>query len=214
MNVQAILKKPFFSDPRTLLGLWILLGVISGPLKLPSNNFLMYRQVFWHVWNGTSLFAPYPDEYFDVNHYGPFFGLLIAPFAVLPDWIAIVCWNLTMTLCLYFAIKRLPSPEKLKIAIYWFCAHELLTALFMVQFNVLIAAIIVGTWVCIEKERDWLAALLIVVGTFVKLYGIVGLAFFFFSKHKRQLVLSLIGWGALAFVLPMIISSPQYIVGQ
>ena len=52
------------------------------------------------------------------------------------------------------------------------------------------------------------------LGTFVKLYGIVGLAFFFFSKHKVRFVLSLIGWGIVLFVAPMLISSPEYIIGQ
>ena len=66
----------------------------------------------------------------------------------------------------------------------------------------------------IEKERDTEAAFFIVVGTLVKLYGIVGLAFFFFSKHKVRFVLSLIGWSVVLFALPMLISSPDYIIGQ
>lgn len=52
------------------------------------------------------------------------------------------------------------------------------------------------------------------IGTFVKLYGIVGLAFFFFSKHKVKFVAALIGWAVLFFVLPMAITSPEYIIDQ
>ena len=98
--------------------------------------------------------------------------------------------------------------------VLWFCAHELLTALFMVQFNIVIAAIIVGAWISTEKEKDWLAALLIVIGTFVKLYGIVGLAFFFFSKHKLKFIAYFILFSACAFALPMLISSPEYVINQ
>ena len=84
----------------------------------------------------------------------------------------------------------------------------------MQQFNVAIAAIIVLAFFLIEKERDAEAAFFIVVGTLVKLYGIVGLAFFFFSKHKLRFIVALIVWGALLFVLPMLISSPEYIIRQ
>ena len=104
--------------------------------------------------------------------------------------------------------------QRQQIFIFWFCAHELLTALFMQQFNIAIAGIIVLAFFLIEKERDTEAAFFIVVGTLVKLYGIVGLAFFFFSRHKVRFVLSLIGWGVILFALPMLISSPDYIISQ
>jgi hypothetical protein len=62
--------KSFLTDYRTLLGLWILLGVLATVMKYHSdNNFLIFRGVFWHTWQGTSLYAAYPQEYFDVNHY-------------------------------------------------------------------------------------------------------------------------------------------------
>lgn len=208
-------KKPFFSDPRTLLGLWLLLGLIAALLKANKcNNFLIFKYVFWHVWNGTPLYEAYPAEYSDVNHYGPFFSLIIAPFAVLPHPLGLIFWEMLLSLFLYLAIRRLPMEQGKQIFIYWFCAHELLTALFMMQFNIAIAAIIVATFYCVQKEKDIWATLFIMIGTFVKLYGIVGLAFFFFSRHKAKFVLSFIGWGAVLFVLPMAISSPEYIIEQ
>lgn len=84
----------------------------------------------------------------------------------------------------------------------------------MSQFNVAIAAVILATYYCIEKEKDGWAAFFIMFGTFVKLYGIVGLAFFFFSKHKGKFVLSLLAWALLMFAAPMLISSPDYILSQ
>ena len=55
----------------------------------------------------------------------------------------------------------------------WFCANELYTALSLAQFNIVIGAMFILVFVCIEKEKDVWAALLIVIGTFVKIYGIV-----------------------------------------
>lgn len=215
VSVKRFFMRPFFSDPRTLLWLWLLLGVISALTKIHRcNNFLIFKYVFWHTIDRTSLYAQYPAEYMDSNHYGPFFSLVIAPFAVLPHPLGLIFWHVLMALALFCAIRKLPMREGKQIFIYWFCAHELLTALFMSQFNIIIAAIIVATFYCIQKEKDIAAACLIMIGTFVKLYGIVGLAFFFFSKHKVKFVTALAGWAVLFFVLPMAISSPEYIIDQ
>lgn len=214
-KIQSFFARPFFRDYRTLLGLWLLLAVVAAVMKMHShNNFLIFRGVFWHTWQQVSLFAEYPAEYWDVNHYGPLFSLVIAPFAVVPEWLGLLLWCIALSLFLYVAIRRSLLTDRQQLFVLWFCAHELLTALYMQQFNIAIAAIILLAFFLIEKERDASATFFIVLGTLVKLYGVVGLAFFFFSKHKLRFVLSLIGWSVILFALPMIISSPDYITGQ
>ena len=213
-RLYSFFQKPFFSDYRTLFGLWLLLPVIATLLKLSKhNNFLIFRYVYWHTIEQLPLYVAY-DEYWDTNHYGPFFSLVIAPFAMLPVRWGLFFWLIVLSLSLYYAIRKLPFPDRKRIFLYWFCAHELLTALFMSQFNIAIAAIIIATFYCIEKEKDIWAAFFIMLGTFVKLYGIVGLAFFFFSKHKMKFIFALLGWALVMFVAPMAISSPDYIISQ
>ncbi len=216
-KLQAFFHKPFFSNPRTLFGLWTLLAVVAGLTKIAPhrhNNFLIFRGVFWHTIQKLSLYDFYPTEYNDHNHYGPIFSLVIAPFAVVPDAIGLLLWLVVLALGMYYAVRRLPLEEGRQIFLYWFCAHELLTALQMQQFNIAIAAIIIGSFAAIEKGREVTAAFLIVLGTFVKLYGVVGLAFFFFVKRKPRFILALIGWSVVCFVAPMLISTPEYVVGQ
>ena len=216
-KLQAFFHKPFFSNPRTLFGLWTLLAVVAGLTKIAPhrhNNFLIFRGVFWHTIQKLSLYDFYPAEYNDHNHYGPIFSLVIAPFAVVPDAIGLLGWLVVLAIGMYYAVRRLPLEEGRQIFLYWFCAHELLTALQMQQFNIAIAAIIIGSFAAIEKGREVTAAFLIVLGTFVKLYGVVGLAFFFFVKRKPRFILALIGWSVVCFVAPMLISSPEYVVGQ
>ena len=216
-KLQAFFHKPFFSNPRTLFGLWTLLAVVAGLTKIAPhrhNNFLIFRGVFWHTIQKLSLYDFYPTEYNDHNHYGPIFSLVIAPFAVVPEAIGLLLWLVVLALGMYYAVRRLPLEEGRQIFLYWFCAHELLTALQMQQFNIAIAAIIIGSFAAIERGREVTAAFLIVLGTFVKLYGVVGLAFFFFVKRKPRFILALIGWSVVCFVAPMLISSPEYVVGQ
>ena len=215
-KMKAFFKQPFFSSQRTLFWLWLLLPVVAALTKISkhNNNFLIFIGVFWHTLQGTSLYIEYPNEYYDTNHYGPFFSLLIAPFAVIPEWLGLLFWLVALTMFLYWAIRKLPVRDGFQIAILWFCAHELLTALFMAQYNIAIVAGVLFTYVCIRKEQDFWAAFFILLGTFVKLYGIVGLAFFFFSKHKGKLISSLIFWAVVMFVVPMMISSPEYVFSQ
>ena len=215
-KAKAFLAKPIFHDRRTILWLWIALSVIAAVLKYnrTDNNYRIFRGVFWHTLQCTSLYAEYPLEYYDVNHYGPFFSLVVAPFALMPIPLGLVFWCIALSLTLYFAITRSTFSSWQQMFVLWFCSETLLTSLFMQQFNIAIAAIIIASYALIEKERDFWAACLIVLGTFVKLYGIVGLAFFFFSRHKGKFVLSLLFWGVVLFVAPMIISSPDYVVSQ
>ena len=214
-RINSLLRHPLLRDYRLLMGLWLLMAIVSALTKLHHcNNFLIFRGVFWHTWQGTSLYAPYPAEYDDVNHYGPFFSLIIAPFAVIPLWVGLLLWCVLLTLLLYVAIRQSQFTGRQQVFLLWFCAHELLTALFMQQFNIAIAAVILFTYYCIEHERDFWAAFWIMLGTFVKLYGIVGLSFFFFSKHKGRFVISLVLWAMIMFVMPMLISSPDYIINQ
>jgi len=215
-NIKSIVDffhRPIFTDKRVLFGVWMIAAVL-GCIDSLHNNFKIFRGVFWHTVNQVSLFAEYPAEYFDMNHYGPLFSIIIAPFAIVPMWLGIPLWSIFMTLILYKAVETLPFSWKRIAFIYWFCLQVLIGALQYSQFNVIIAAIIILSFVFIEKEKDIWATLMIAIGTFVKLYGIVGLAFFFFSKHKGKFILSLIGWSIVCYVLPMLISSPEYVNSQ
>ncbi len=214
-RIYGLLSKPFLNDQRTLLWLWLILPIVAALFKIHKhNNFLIFRGVFWHTLSQSSLYAAYPDEYYDFNYYGPAFSLIIAPFAILPDWLGLIAWLIFLSASLYIALRCLPLPCRSRIFIYWFCAHELLTALFMAQFNIAIAATIVGSFCCIIKGKDHWAAALIVIGTFVKIYSVVGIAFFLFSRHKLRFIVWLIIWAIVFFVLPMCISSPQFILSQ
>jgi hypothetical protein len=68
------------------------------------------------------------------------------------------------------------------------------------------------SYVLVEKENDIWATLFIAAGLLVKIYGVAGIAFFWFSKHKLKFALSFIFWLAVLFCLPMLISSPAFIV--
>ncbi|AWL79543.1 glycosyltransferase family 87 protein [Capnocytophaga canimorsus] len=207
-----------FRDFRFVTLLWFglaLATVIQNVfIRGKYNNYLIFEGVFRHTIGKLSLYAEYPTEYFDVNHYGILFSAIIAPFAVLPNWLGCSLWIMSNVLFLYWAIRQLPLKQWQIIGILIIAAHDLYTAAAMQQFNISIIAILVGTFVFIEKGKSHWATLLIVIGILTKIYGIVGLAFFFFSKDKIRFIGSGLLWLVILFCLPMLYSSPQYVISQ
>jgi uncharacterized membrane protein YeiB len=63
----------------------------------------------------------------------------------------------------------------------------------------------------VEKKKDFWAALFIMLGLFIKLYGVIGIVFFLLSKQKKQFITGLAVWAAVLFVLPMLFFNPQFI---
>ena len=199
-------------------GLWftvvIIVFVKHNFFSSIMNNYFIYKYTFFHAVDGLTQYGQYPGEYADKNHYGPLFSLMMAPFAVLPDWAGHLFWVSSLVLLLWWAIRLLPLENWQKNTIMLICINELLTAGFNVQFSIAIAAIIVITFVLIYREKEMMAPLPILIGTFVKIYGIVGFAFFFLVKDKPKFILGCVIWSIVLFVAPMAISSPEYIINM
>lgn len=197
--------------------LWFALAVIAASLEMSRglddiNNFLIYKNVFWHSIHQQNLYLPYPQDYADMNHYGPFFALVIAPFAVLPTLLGCFLWCIFNAWVLFYAISHLPISERNKNVILLISMIEMMTATHSVQFNTMLTGWIVLSFVFTERKQDLLATLFIVAGFYVKIYGIVGIAFFFFSDNKLKFLLGFAGWCIVFFCLPMILSSPAFVI--
>ena len=210
--------KKLFENYRFITILWFALALATVVQNVwiagKFNNYLIFDGVFWHTLKQLPLYLPYPDEYFDTNHYGILFSAVIAPFALLPKWIGCTLWIMANAAFLYWAIRQLPLSKKAIIAVLLIAAHDLYTAAAMQQFNISVIALLVGAFVFIERRQSHWATLLIVIGTLTKLYGIVGLAFFFFAKDKWRFIWSGLFWLIALFCLPMLYSSPDYVVSQ
>lgn len=218
LDIRKILnnvKGPFYADKRFILFVWMLLASIAGfkhATRGVFNDYLIFKSVFYHTLEEVNLYLEYPELNGDSNHYGPVFSLVFAPFALLPDALGTVLWELLMALVLFIAIYKLPIKWNAKVIIYYISLQGVYANAVNSETNTLVAAMIIGCFILIRKEKDFWAACLIALGTMIKLYGVVGFAFFFFSRHKAQLIFSFLFWSIVFFVLPMIISSPQFIL--
>ncbi|RHJ94129.1 glycosyltransferase family 87 protein [Parabacteroides bouchesdurhonensis] len=212
------LNHPALRKESTLFWTWTASAVLFVAFKLligKYNNYKIFVNVFHHAVDGLPLYMEYPAEYYDVNHYGPFFSLVIAPFTLLPDWLGMTVWVVANTVFLFYAIRQLPLTHNQRIFVYWYSLCELMTAQGMQQYNISVAAFIILAYVFIRQKRDFWAAFVILFGTFVKIYPIVGLAFFFFSRRKGRFVLSCLLWAGVFFVIPMLYTpGADYVVSQ
>jgi len=206
--------KPFFKSKKNVTILWFVATIIAVIPKYfgNHNNYKIYKGVYYHLINQTSLYAEYPNEFFDKNHYGPIFGFLIAPFAIMPDLVGLILWSVLLVGLIAWSLHQLPLKTIQIVAIMWICFNEYLISAQSFQVNAMMVFIIVMSYVFIINKQDFWSAMLISLGTFIKLYGIVGLAFFFFSKNKLKFSFSLLFWSILFFVAPMLITSPSNII--
>jgi hypothetical protein len=188
------------------------IAVLAEVLRHSINNYYIFKQVFWHVVDQKNIYLLYPVEYKDANHYGPLFSLVIAPFAVLPTWLGCILWCLVNAAVLLLAIRKLNISKQKQLIIIAITLIEMMTAIHNVQFNPMIGAWIVLAYIFVEDEKDFWATLFIAAGFLTKIYGIGAILFFVFSKHKIRFVLSFIFWMIILIVLPMLYSSPQFII--
>jgi hypothetical protein len=190
----------------------VFLTLLSAVLNHSLNNFIIFKQSFFHLQQKLNLYSIYPNEYWDHYYYSPTFAVLVAPFALIPSLVAPFAWGLFDAGVLYFAIRKLPIRAFYQNGILLLSVNEMMNASGNLQSNGLIAGLIILSFVFLLKQKEHSATLSLLVGFFIKLYGIVGLAFFFFSKQKSKYILYLFLWTIILVLLPLSITSPEFLL--
>jgi len=214
------LKEKFLKillNPKYIFGVYLIVAIATALSKFSRgyqaiNNYLIFKGVFFNTLDQKNLYLQYPEQYSDMNHYGIFFSLLIAPFAVMPDWMGIALWNVANTAIFLYAIHKLPFSDPKKALFALLCLQEYITAAVSLQFNVALIGLLMLSAIYIYERKEVQSATAIVIGIFVKLYGIVGLSQFFFIKNKVKFILAGMAVAVLCLCIPMIYSSPQFVI--
>ncbi|GAB4093110.1 glycosyltransferase family 87 protein [Flaviaesturariibacter terrae] len=205
----------FLYNRKLAYALWFGLSLIALIRILAAgeiNIYLIYKYSFFHIQEHKNLYPFYPAEYGDQFMYGPLFALLIAPFALLPDKLSVVLWVALNVGMLFWAIRRLPMHRAWKTAILLFCSHELMNHSAWLQVNALVCSFILLGFSFILEGKEGRAAFLLMLGTFIKLYGLVGFAFFFFSRRKGALIGWALLWSIVFFFAPLLLTSFDFLV--
>ncbi|MCX6310249.1 MAG: glycosyltransferase family 87 protein [Bacteroidetes bacterium] len=213
MKKFNLLQNPFFIAGVLLIFIVI---VTAQSINLPPrisetglkfthyNNYLIFKQSYFHLIQNKDLYQLYPVEHWDYYKYSPTFSLLMAPFVYLPDAAGLFLWNTLNVLVLFFALRKLPSlTDKNRLLLLGFILIELITSIQNSQSNALIAGLVIFAFLSLEKKQVGLAALFIVLTVFIKLFGLVAFALFMFYPNKPKAILYTIAWTLLLAILPL-----------
>ncbi len=185
----------------------------SGLQYTHYNNYVIFKQSFYHLIEKKDLYQLYPQEHWDLYKYSPSFAVLMAPMALLPDGLGLFCWNLLNVLVLFFALWSLPKQNSTShLFMLGLLLIELVTSTQNSQSNALIAGLIIFAFHFLEKKQSAIAALFIVLTVFIKLFGIVALALFLFYPGKLKSIASILGWTLLIAVLPLFFVGPEQLI--
>lgn len=204
-------------NPKYIFGVYLIVAFITALSKYfrgyqAINNYLLFKYSYVNTLLQRNIYLQYPEQFQDSNHYGIFFTVLIAPFAMMPDWLGISLWNAANALVYVYAIHKLPFSDTKKAVFALLGLQEFITAAVSLQFNIGLAGLLILSAIYIYEKKEAKSAIAILIGVFVKIYGIVGLSQFFFIKNKGKFIISGIAVAVLFFVIPMAYSSPEFVV--
>lgn len=203
---------------KTLIGLYILATIIASVhlYLLPNNtfggtythynNFIIFKYSFWHLVNGQDLYIEHLTDQYDLFKYSPAFALAMAPFALLPNWLGLVVWNLLNTGLLLWAIFKLRlftnTQKQIALLLIFF---ETLTSLQSAQTNVMMVALFLFAYHFFETEKPQWAALMLMLSVFIKLFGLILFPLFLLYKYKEKFIVWSFVWFMMLLAIPLVV---------
>jgi hypothetical protein len=215
----SLLKSRRFLLTGYLLLAWIA-SIQQWSLKRPGdpythyNNYVIFRQAFFHLVRHQDLYTQYLAEHWDYFRYSPSFALAFGAFAWMPDLAGLLVWNTLNVVVLFLGWMALPVlDDRVRLAAGWFVAVEVMTSLQNAQSNVLIAGLLLLAFSFLERRQMALGSLMIVLAAFTKLFGLVAFSLFLLYPEKKKFILFSALWGIVVGLLPLVVASPSELIG-
>jgi hypothetical protein len=138
------------------------------------NNYIIFKQSFFHLIASQDLYIHYPLEQYDLFKYPPTFALLFAPFSMVPDYLGYSVWTALNLLLPVFAIYKLQGvSRRVKAAMSALLLLEGFTSALNSQSNGLMLGLLLFAFVAMQNGRISQAVLFIWLTAFIKLFGIL-----------------------------------------
>lgn len=193
-----------------LIGLVItLLITLNLLIRLFYNNYQIFAYGSIDFWKGIN---PYTEwDHLSARGkplspflYGPLFSVLFIPFAALPDWPGLFCWNVFSYTLFFLSVFSLPDKFSFddKRFIFFFSSLMLFFTLFSVQFNPVVGAIFLFSFSLLERKQGFWAVFLILLSGLIKVYGIFQLVMLLFYPGFLKNVLYAFFIGIVLILLP------------
>lgn len=149
------------------------------------NNFIIFKNSFFHLLNNTDLYQSYPNEHYDLFKYTPTFSLIFAFFAYLPNYFGLLLWNTLNAFLPLLGLNRIFGLSDKKSLFAFLLIPELLTSVLNSQSNGIIIGLLLLAFAAMQKAQTSRAVIYILLTVFIKLFG--GLFFALFLIYPKQL---------------------------
>ena len=170
------------------------------------NNYTIFKYSFEHLKNGENLYINYNDQHFDLYKYSPTFAVFMAPFYWLPDYLGLFLWNALNILVLVYALSQIKfTSEKMKLLAHLFLLPEIILSAQNSQSNVLIAGLMVLSFVMLTKDKIAGAVLLLLLAAVIKPFALAGFLLFLFFPGKLKMFTWSVLWTVLLLLLPLLL---------
>ncbi|MBK7763149.1 MAG: DUF2029 domain-containing protein [Bacteroidetes bacterium] len=170
------------------------------------NNYLIFKQSFYHLINGQDLYCLYPNEQWDLFKYSPAFSLFFSGFAILPDWLGLSLWNILNAMVLVGGVYLLPRFTLLQKGIVLLLVFvELITSMQNSQSNALMAGLLIMCFALLEKKQYFWATFCIVCSVYIKIFGLVGFLLFLFYPNKLKQIAYVLFWVLFFTFIPLFV---------
>lgn len=226
INLRSLLLKD-----KIILAIYVLLAIIisiqlislgkvqqfsrdQNDMYTAYNNYVIFKYSFLHLISGEDMYIWHKAEHFDLFKYSPSFGLFMGLFAYLPDWLGLPLWNILNAAALFFAIRLLPFKKEQQSVILILIVVELVTSMQNSQSNALLAALMIGAFGMMNRNKYVWASLFLVLATFMKIYGCVGFALFLLYPDKLRAFLFTLLWALIVFFAPLLVTDMQTLMNQ
>ena len=168
------------------------------------NNYIIFKQSFFHLLQHKDLYIHYPLEQYDLFKYPPTFALLFAPFSLLPDLLGYTLWTTLNMMLPIFAISRISDIANLgKILFSILLLLEGFTSALNSQSNGLVLGLLLLAFVAMQRGRVTQAVIFIWLTAFIKLFGVLFFAMLWvFPNGFKKSLIRIPTVFALLFLLP------------
>lgn len=197
---------------RALLALAAVLTVFATLHKIQRrnyNNYLMFTRPLSLLTSHENLYVHHPHAYKDLYKYSPTFPLLMTPFALLPDALGMLLWNLLNAVLPFVAARQLFQEDKRTVIFLTIILVELSTSVQNFQSNGVMTALFLLAFAALESGKAARGAIYVSLATFIKIFGVLSCALLPCFKAKRRFVTATLLWSAVLFSLPLAVISPQ-----
>lgn len=187
----------------SLQRLMLPMKMIGGQIATHFNNFIIFKNASYHLFNHQNLYLNYNTEQYDLFKYTPTFALFFTFFTWFDNWIGLNLWNILNATVLFLGIYALPiEKNSTKAKIAFFILIELITSLQNQQTNALNVGLILLFFANMEKKNYFIGIFFIVLAFYSKMYPIAVGAIWFFYDNKFKNILYGLFWLAVLGLLP------------